>query len=381
MTVFYLGTLCVFILYLIIEYTFLQSRIRTIPLRILVNGTRGKSTTVKIIHDILQKSGKNVFSKTTGDVPLLILPDGRQETIKRFAPASIIENIRILRKIAQHKPEAIILECMALQPETQRVLSRFIFKSNYTAITNIFFDHAEVMGPDIKETAQSIAECFHKDSLIILSDKSQQLIKTQTHYHPNTLKVENKEFHHNFENIPKEIINENWSLISAIAAELNLDTKIVMECFAERWQSISSQIRIPLPQQKAEVWDLFSANDIESSKSFMQNRLGGNLFSGHLIFYLNCRADRPLRTKYFVNFISDDFAGAEIWLTGDGRYLAKKLLKKYAMRTKLISDQEAFRKITSGFAQETLLFCLGNHKGMDDFISEINNLAENQQGV
>jgi gamma-polyglutamate synthase len=82
----------------------------------LVNGTRGKSTIVKIIHEILRQNGTKVFAKTTGDQPLEHLSDGQTKIILRHAPASIIENIKILRRWVKESPEAIVMECMALQP-------------------------------------------------------------------------------------------------------------------------------------------------------------------------------------------------------------------------------------------------------------------------
>jgi len=381
MTVFYLITLLIFILYLIFEYVMLQSRIHKIPLRILVNGTRGKSTTVKIIHKILQESGKKVLAKTTGDVPQLIFPDGSQKKVKRSAPASIIENIRILKKAAKANPDAVVLECMALQPETQRVLSHFIFKPNYTIITNIHPDHFEVMGPDITDTAHSISECFSKDSSIILTKGTMQLLSRVPRRHAGMHQAENEEFPVHFKNIPHQIINENWAVISTLAGKLNLDKKTTEQCFTDAWKSIDQRISYLLPNQNAEFWNLFSANDSHTSDSFMRKRLGENSFDRNLLCYLNCRADRPLRTKEFVNLILGKYSQAEIWLIGDGKHLAKNIFRNHAMDIKLISDQQAVQNIKSGFSRETLLFCLGNFKGMESFISEIDSLAENHSEV
>ena len=52
-----------FILYLLFEYYLLKMTLYKIPLRILVNGTRGKTTTVRILYNILRKSDINVFAK------------------------------------------------------------------------------------------------------------------------------------------------------------------------------------------------------------------------------------------------------------------------------------------------------------------------------
>jgi len=53
--------------------------LRSIPVRIHVAGTRGKSTTTRLIAAALRASGRRVVAKTTGSEPRLILPDGREE--------------------------------------------------------------------------------------------------------------------------------------------------------------------------------------------------------------------------------------------------------------------------------------------------------------
>ncbi|MCP4969690.1 MAG: poly-gamma-glutamate synthase PgsB, partial [Arcobacter sp.] len=96
MITFYIVSIIVVLLYFLVEYTILHHVINSIPIRILVNGTKGKSTTVKIIFDILKGNGQKVFAKITGDNPILIDSNGDETIVKRFAPASIVENIRIL---------------------------------------------------------------------------------------------------------------------------------------------------------------------------------------------------------------------------------------------------------------------------------------------
>jgi len=51
---------------LIIESSQHHKRLSSIPLRISVSGTRGKTSVVRILARILQESGKVVLAKTTG---------------------------------------------------------------------------------------------------------------------------------------------------------------------------------------------------------------------------------------------------------------------------------------------------------------------------
>ena len=74
---------------------------RRIPVRIHVAGTRGKSTTTRLIAAGLRAGGRRVLAKTTGSEPRLILPDGREEDWPRRGPASIREQVRLPRARAQ----------------------------------------------------------------------------------------------------------------------------------------------------------------------------------------------------------------------------------------------------------------------------------------
>ena len=113
MIILTISFLLLLLIYFSIEYTFLRTTLKKIPLRILVNGTRGKSTTTKIIYEILRQEKYKVFAKTTGEIPIQYLPNGTNKQIARFSPASIIENIRLLREWAYESPDSIVMECMA----------------------------------------------------------------------------------------------------------------------------------------------------------------------------------------------------------------------------------------------------------------------------
>ena len=90
MTLFYVLILFAFVL-LTMEYLYLRYCINKIPLRILVNGTRGKSSVVKCISAALRESDKKTVAKITGVIPTIIYPDGSNNFIKRIAPARVQE--------------------------------------------------------------------------------------------------------------------------------------------------------------------------------------------------------------------------------------------------------------------------------------------------
>lgn len=63
MTQFYVITICILMLFLVVEYATLVKALKKIPIRILVNGTRGKSSSVKILYQIFRKMAKSFVRK------------------------------------------------------------------------------------------------------------------------------------------------------------------------------------------------------------------------------------------------------------------------------------------------------------------------------
>ena len=67
-----------------------------IPIRIHVNGTRGKSSVVRLIAGGLREGGIVTCAKTTGTLARMILPDASEYPVFRPAGANVIEQIRIV---------------------------------------------------------------------------------------------------------------------------------------------------------------------------------------------------------------------------------------------------------------------------------------------
>src|SRR5262245_53156976 len=66
-----------------------RRHLRAVRLRIHVAGTRGKSTTTRLIAAGLRAGGCKVLAKTTGSEPRLILPDGFEALWPRRGPAAV----------------------------------------------------------------------------------------------------------------------------------------------------------------------------------------------------------------------------------------------------------------------------------------------------
>lgn len=381
MFIFYLLVSIILIILFFSESFLLRFSLNKIPVRILVNGTRGKSTTVRILYEILKNSGYKTFAKSTGDVPQIYYPDGSVKKQKRIAPASIIENRRILWAWAKHQPDAVILECMALQPETQRTLAQQIFRPTITVITNILADHQEVMGLSMAEIGRSIVECVYKKSELFVVDTNnaythlQEISCTQLHALKNT------PCPFQLSNIPQSVLDESWTLVSNVSARLKINPKNVLLHFQGIWKKIDAQFEQKSGSGYLHFYNLFSTNDAQSAKLFIDHFLQQKKESAQVIFYLNCRADRPLRTAAFAELLSENYSDSAIWLTGGGWQQARRLIRKKMPEKQLTKNtaKSALKTIQSLSDKETVIFAIGNHKGSESFLEGIEQFLNGKQ--
>jgi len=109
-TIFFL--LAVVVLFLVIEYRLHIGNLNSIPVRIHVNGTRGKSSVTRLIAGALREHGIITFAKTTGALPRMIMEDGQEYPIYRPAGANIIEQLRIVSLAAQNRAQALVVSAV-----------------------------------------------------------------------------------------------------------------------------------------------------------------------------------------------------------------------------------------------------------------------------
>ncbi len=140
----------------LLEYRAHVSRLKSIRIRIHVNGTRGKSSVTRLIAAGLRAGGLRTFAKTTGTLPRMIMNDGQEFPVYRPAKANIIEQLRIVSLAASERADALVIECMALQPALQSMTELKIVRATIGVITNARADHLDVMGPEEKDVALAL---------------------------------------------------------------------------------------------------------------------------------------------------------------------------------------------------------------------------------
>ena len=154
----------------ILEYQFHLKSLSLIPLRIHVNGTRGKSSVTRLVAAGLREGGLRTFAKTTGTAPRVIDSEGKDRIIHRLRLPSIGEQVRLLRYFSVQKPDAVVIECMAVQPQYQWIAEHKMVKSHIGVITNVRPDHLDEMGPTEEDVAYSLCNTVPVNSVLITGE-------------------------------------------------------------------------------------------------------------------------------------------------------------------------------------------------------------------
>src|SRR2546425_956600 len=153
-------------------------RLESIPIRIHVDGSRGKTGTCRLIGAALRANGLRVVVKTTGKMPVLIDAAGKETVLER--PPTPTENLReqkdIVRWAMEQHAQAIVIECMAVDPELRRVSQETLIRATLAVITNIRRDHLEVIGPDLGTGARTLSDVIPRNGRVITAE--QRLLPT-----------------------------------------------------------------------------------------------------------------------------------------------------------------------------------------------------------
>jgi len=163
--------IAILIIFAIIEIKFHLISLSQIPIRIHVNGARGKSSVVRLIAAGLRESGLKTFAKTTGTTPRIINENGEDVELHRLRSASIGEQIKLIRYFGKQKPDAVVMECMAVNPQYQWISEHRIIRSTLSVITNIRKDHIDEMGVTNEDIAYSLSNTISYNSKVITAEK------------------------------------------------------------------------------------------------------------------------------------------------------------------------------------------------------------------
>ncbi len=277
---------------------------RLLPLRIHVNGTRGKSSVTRLIAAGLRAGGVRVAAKTTGTSPRYIAPDGREEVVARPAGVAIREQGDTLIRAARDGAAGIVIECMALQPETLSVSEDGFIQSTLGVVTNVRPDHLDLMGPTVAEVARNLARTSPRGGICFTAERDpglRRLLDEACRRRGSSLKVVDRPVPRGWaEGFGYCEHEENVALALAVCAELGVDRRVAlggMQAATPDSGALRVQ-EIPIATGVFRFASAFAANDPEST-ILLWERLRETNPASRSIVVIATRADRVERAFQF----------------------------------------------------------------------------------
>lgn len=365
--------LFIVILLLTLEKIFVTRCVNKLRIRIIVNGTRGKSTVTKYVSLLLRSNNIPTISKITGIIPTIQAKRGNEEEVKRRGPARVTEQFKIIRKACKEKVESLVLENMTINPELQKIESAS-FKPHFYIITNIREDHLEETGFDPAERVKAICEAIPRNSIVITAErKYRNEIESQTFKKKSRFIHIDDSLKEKIELTNTSLIYDNVAIAICVAKELNLITESFLQTINEIKSEQKSEII--LNDHKINFINGFAINDVPSAKILLN---GIDIKGQNQIIIFNSRADRPLRSKQFVEWFSQLENISRFIITGDHiGYTNREMIKRGLDKNKITvwkknESKNAKEKLSKLITNSTSIIGFGNIK--NDGFNIINSL-------
>ncbi|TVR28081.1 MAG: poly-gamma-glutamate synthase PgsB [Nitriliruptor sp.] len=301
-----------------------RARLGRLPLRISVNGSRGKSTVTRLLTGALAAGGYRPLGKTTGTEPKLLVGwTGEEEDLRRRPEGpNIGEQLLVTRKAVEVGADVLVTECMAVKPEYQLTFHNDLVEVNLLVICNALDDHLDEMGP----TAADVAEVFaasipsggtvvvtpepHLDTYLeVAADRNATVLVAD----PGTVSERELRGHGHL------VLAEHVALVLAITRELGIDDDTALagmraapvDPFAMRVTPVGD------PAEPAYFVNGFAANDPSSTLALWQHLQAQGLDAEGLTVIVNCRRDRIDRTELFATDVLPELPIDTLVVTGE----------------------------------------------------------------
>lgn len=365
--------IALYIFFLRIEKVNHEKRVKSIPLRIWVNGSRGKSSVTRLIAAGLRAGGKRVVAKTTGTQARFITDSKHEQPILRLGMPNIREQMKIFKKAVGDKPDAIVLECMALRPDLQYSEAVHIVKPTAVVVTNVRADHLDVMGPSVTDVAKNFLNALPPNSKLFISDKN--IVQEQG----SIMKKKNTEIYVAETEKVSDAVMSDFSYIEhksnvAIALDVcrhfGIKEKDALAAMYEAQPDpgVLQKHNILLRGKHITIVNAMAANDPEST--FLIWQMTGKEYD-QVNILINCRNDRVDRTFQMANLIKDRIQGDHYILTGTGTdILARKLRNTIKRKTMLDiggkKPEDVVNAVLDFVSDNSLIFAMGNTVGFGE---------------
>jgi len=354
-----------------------RRNLRRIPIRIHVNGTRGKSSVTRLIAAALREAGKITCAKTTGTLARMILPDGRELPIFRPAGANVIEQKRIVATAAAYNAEALVVECMAVQPELQSLSELRLLRATHGIITNARPDHLDVMGPTPKDVALALAGTTPAKGKLYTAEREQvePLQRAARDRGSEFVQVTEEEVaavtRKELERFAHTEHADNVALALRVCADLGIERDVALRgmhhCRPD--PGALTEHALDFFGRRIVFFNGFAANDPVSTHQLWNLALQRTADAELHIAIFNCRADRPDRSIQLGSEFMRWAPADNVVLMGTGTYVFARAATKAgydASRLVIVEElrtDQIFERIVSLVETSAMVMGMGNVGG------------------
>ncbi|MEW5783748.1 MAG: poly-gamma-glutamate synthase PgsB [Bacillota bacterium] len=387
-------------IFLLFVLGFLEQRrhrrnICAVPIRINVNGIRGKSTVTRLITAVLKEAGIKVVGKTTGTAARMLYWHTEKEGVIKRDPEgpNIKEQKRVVAEAARLGADALVCECMAVEPDYQVTFQEELLQANIGVIVNVFEDHMDQMGPTLHEVAEALASTIPWHGHLILLGSSPfnnyynhvaALRKTKVVL-ADTAKV-GADYLEKFDYV---LFPENAAIALVVAGCLGIDEATALRGMLKAQPDPGALRILPLIKaQNKEVMHLvngFTVNDAVSTMKIWRYLKKSGYDTAQSMIIMNCRPDRVDRTRQFAAEVLSFIPAETLVLVGEitapivEAYAKKVIPAKRLLNLEGKAAPEVFAILQDLIPRHSLLFGIGNIHGVAEPLMELLEKMVRQQ--
>ena len=288
-----------------------EASLRSIPIRIMVNGIRGKSSVTRLVAGALRGGDVATVAKTTGSAARLISVDGHEVAVfRKFDLANVAEQIPVVRRAASEHPEALVIECMAVEPALQEVSQRKLIQSTVGVITNVREDHLAEMGPSLEEVARSLSLTMPADGVCVTAETALGwVLQDEAAKRRCRLVVADPEGVSDAEmdGFSSFTFKENVAIALAVATEVGVSREAALAGMyaAAPDPGVLRVDRYTIGDRAMRFANIFAANDPMSTMMNVEHLIAEQQIQVPLTVLINCRPDRVERNRQMGQLVGD----------------------------------------------------------------------------
>ncbi|MFS0788298.1 poly-gamma-glutamate synthase PgsB [Shouchella sp. 1P09AA] len=286
-----------------------RKHIDSIPIRVNVNGIRGKSTVTRLITGVIKESGKRTIGKTTGTSARMIYWDTPEEKpiVRRLEGPNIREQRVVVEEAAQRGAEVLVSECMAVNPDYQITYQDEMVQANVGVIVNVLEDHMDVMGPTLDQVAEAFTSTIPYGGHLIITEGPYEHYYKEIARERNTkvIVADNTRISESFlKKFEYMVFPDNASLALAVAEAVGINEATAFKGMLNAPPDPGAMRIIPMDDQANQTSFFvngFAANDATSTLNIWERVKLLGYPTEEPVIIMNCREDRVDRTEQFAN--------------------------------------------------------------------------------